>query len=414
VRPESRGNSSFTSAAGELPAASSAPRDVAGPIEPIRQGVRDLHPAEQDSRTMAAPYATHRAQIEAILLAWDMPEADAKRTADVLAWADLHGVDSHGISMLVEYDGRRRSGRLKMAADRKVVRETPVSVLIDGGGGMGHVAFDIAVDHAIAKAKTTGICVAAVRNSSHFGAVGYFTNRAASAGLIGMGATSAAGIRIAPTGGAEAKLGTDPWSFAAPNGSDRPFLLDMATTTVAYGKIRNRMNENQPMPVGWGLDSAGRATTEPLDVTRRGGFMTPLGGSPEGSSYKGYGLSAMVNILSSCLSGATLITDPEHTKKPQGYDIGHFFLALDPGLFREAEEFQNDVRSFCDALRATKPADPDVPVMVAGDPQWAIAEKRSREGIPLGKGLAAKLRKVAADASVAWILDEPIEAREPA
>jgi LDH2 family malate/lactate/ureidoglycolate dehydrogenase len=356
---------------------------------------------------MAAPFATHRAQIEAILLAWEMPAADARRTADVLAWADLHGVDSHGISMLVEYDGRRRAGRLRMAADYRVVRETPVSVLIDGGGGMGHVAFDIAVDHAITKATASGICVAAVRNSSHFGAVGYFTSRAARAGLIGMGATSAAGIRVAPTGGAEARLGTDPFSFAAPNGSAKPFLLDMATTAVAYGKIRNRMNEGQPMPVGWGLDADGRATTDPLDVTRRGGFMAPLGGTLEGSSYKGYGLSAVVNILSSCLSGATLITDPEHTKKPQGYDIGHFFLALDPGLFRAAAEFQDDVGSFCAALRATRPADPDVPVMVAGDPQWAIAEQRSRDGIPIGKGLAAKLRQVAADANVAWLLDEP-------
>ncbi|MBP1883781.1 Ldh family oxidoreductase [Sinorhizobium mexicanum] len=355
---------------------------------------------------MVAPFELHRQQIELILIAWGMPQAHAERTAEVLSWADLHGVESHGISMLVEYDMRFRDGRLKMDADFKVMRESPVSVLIDGDGGMGHVAYAMAAEAAISKAKSAGIAVAAVRNSSHFGAVGYFTNLAARAGLIGMGATSAAGIRVAPTGGAEAKLGTDPWSFAAPSMDDNPFLLDMATTTVAYGKIRNKMNEGLPMPVGWGSDNAGRASTEPLDVTRRGGFMSPLGGTPEGSSYKGYGLSMMVNILSSCLSGATLITDPMHTKKPQGFDIGHFYLAIDPRLFRDDGAFESDVATFCNALRATKRVESEVPVMVAGDPQWAMAEQRMREGIPIGKGLRAKLIQVAEAAKVEWLLDK--------
>ena len=170
------------------------------------------------------------------------------------------------------------------------------------------------------------------------------------------------------------------------------------------------MNEGQPMPVGWGLDGAGQSTTDPLNVTQRGGSMTPLGGTREGSSYKGYGLSAMVNILSSCLSGATLITDPMHTKKPQGFEHGHFFLALDPRLFRDEGAFEEDVAAFCASLRASRPAEDGVPVLVAGDPQWEIAEKRSREGIPIGPGLRAKLRKVAADAGVAWTLDEPAAA----
>jgi len=354
---------------------------------------------------MACPYPQHRRQIETILLAWGMPEAQAARTADILGWADLHGVESHGISMLVEYDMRFRAGRLKMNADFKVVRETPVSVLIDGDGGMGHIAYAMAADAAIEKAKASGIAVASVRNSSHFGAVGYFTELAARAGLIAMGATSAAGIRVAPTNGAEAKLGTDPLSFAAPSTDENPFLLDMATTTVAYGKIRNKMNENASMPIGWGTDSNGEPTTDPLDVTRRGGFMSPLGGTPEGASYKGYGLSVMVNILSSCLSGSTLITDPMHTKKPKGFDIGHFYLALDPKLFRDAGEFEADVGTFCAALRNTKPVEEGTPVMVAGDPQWKMAEERLREGVPIGKGLRAKLIAVAEAAGVEWLLD---------
>jgi len=358
---------------------------------------------------MSASYAAHRGQIHAILLAWGVPGEHADRIADALSWADVHGVDSHGISMIAEYDGRRRAGRIVVAPDIRIMRETPVSALVDGGGGFGHVAYGIATDLAIAKAKHTGIAVVAVRNSSHFGAVGYYTGRAADVGLIAMGATSASGIRVAPTSGAEAKLGTDPWSFAAPSSGNMPFLLDMATTAVAYGKIRNRMNEEQPMPAGWGLDSGGRATTDPFDVTRRGGFMAPLGGSREGSSYKGYGLSVMVNILTSCLAGSTLITDPMHTKKPQGFDIGHFILALDPGLFREEGEFERDVASLSAALRGTRPVEPEYPVLVAGDPQWATAEQRGRDGIPIAPGLAARLRAVAEACGVPWMLDEIME-----
>jgi LDH2 family malate/lactate/ureidoglycolate dehydrogenase len=107
----------------------------------------------------------------------------------------------------------------------------------------------------------------------------------------------------------------------------------MATTTVAAGRIRNKANEKLPVPDGWVLDCEGRPSNDPLVAKEKGGFLTSLGGTPENSSYKGYGLAVMVNILASCLSGATLITDPEHTKKPIGMDIGHFFMAIDPSIF---------------------------------------------------------------------------------
>src|SRR6185437_12843512 len=140
------------------------------------------------------------------------------------------------------YDRLRRSGRANMAARPRIIKETPVSALIDGEGGLGHVPARFAMQVAIDKAKRAGMAIAAVRNSAHFGATGYYTLMAAKAGLIGMACTSASSIQVAPTFGKEAKLGTDPWSFAAPTGDDRPFLLDMATTTVAAGRIRNKAN----------------------------------------------------------------------------------------------------------------------------------------------------------------------------
>ncbi len=354
---------------------------------------------------MPAPYATHRAQLKAILLGWGMPEDNAETTAEILSWADLHGVDSHGMSMIPGYDRLRRSGRAKMDARPTIVKQTPVSALVDGGGGLGHVPAHFAMAAAIDKARQSGMAIAVVRNSAHFGATGYYALMAAQAGLVGLAATSASSIQVAPTFGKQAKLGTDPWSFAAPTADGRPFLLDMATTTVAAGRIRNKANEGLPTPDGWVLDSEGRPSNDPLVAREKGGFLTSLGGSPENSSYKGYGLSAMVNILSSCLSGATLITDPQHTKKPQGMDIGHFFMAIDPGLFRAQDDFTADVTRFCNDLRATTPVDPAQPVMVAGDPQWNNAKQRLREGIPVGPGLLNQVRQIAQAAAAPWLLD---------
>jgi len=354
---------------------------------------------------MPATYANHRAQLKAILRGWGMPEDNAEITAEVLAWSDLHGVDSHGISMIPSYDVLRRNGRVRMDAQPEIVSQTPVSAVVDGGGGLGHVPGHFAMSTVIAKAKAVGMAAAVVRRSAHYGAAGFYTLMAANAGLIGISTTSASGIQVAPTFGKQARLGTDPWSFAAPSADGVPFLLDMATTTVAAGRIRNKANEGLPTPDGWVLDRNGGPSNDPLVAKDKGGFLTSLGGSPENSSYKGYSLAVMVNILSSCLSGSTLITDPEHTKKPIGQDIGHFFLAIDPGIFRGAGDFEADVASFLGTLRATTPVDPAQPVMVAGDPQWKIAEKRLRDGIPVGAGLMAQVRQIAQSAAAPWLLD---------
>jgi LDH2 family malate/lactate/ureidoglycolate dehydrogenase len=354
---------------------------------------------------MPASYANHRAQLKAILKGWGMPADNAEITAEILAWSDLHGVDSHGVSMIPSYDTLRRNGRVHMEAQPRIVSETPVSAMVDGGGGLGHVPSHFAMSLAITKAKAAGMAAVVVRRSAHFGAAGYYTLMAANAGLVGMASTSASGIQVAPTFGKQARLGTDPWSFAAPSADGPPFLLDMATTTVAAGRIRNKANEGLPTPDGWVLDRDGGPSNDPLVAKEKGGFLTSLGGSPENSSYKGYGLAVMVNILASCLSGATLITDPEHTKKPIGQDIGHFFMAIDPTIFRGQGEFEADVASFLGVLRATTPVDPAQPVMVAGDPQWKTAEARMRDGIPVGTGLLGQVRQIAQAAAAPWLLD---------
>ena len=351
---------------------------------------------------MPAPYAKHRRQLELILEAWGMEQATAAETAEIMAWADLHGIDTHGISMVPPYDERRRAGTVDMTAQPKVTRDTPVSALVDGGGGLGHPAARLAMNVAIDKAKKTGVGIVPVHNSNHFGACGFYALMAVEAGLIGMVTTSAAGIQVAPTHGAQARLGTDPIAFAAPGKPGEPFLLDMATTTVAAGKIRNKANEKLQTPPGWLVTAEGKPSTDPHEVSK-GGFMTPLGGTPDGSSHKGYGLAAMVNILSSALSGGWLVTDPARAGKSGA--IGHFMMAIDPGLFRDSADFRADVAAFCDTLRATKPADPAKPVQVAGDPERRIAAQRRETGIPVGAGLLAKVRDVARHSNAEWILD---------
>jgi len=309
----------------------------------------------------------------------------------------IHGALAPGEERQVEHRFRKALGPGDATPDELPGRE-------DGGGGLGHPAARLAMAVAVDKAKQSGVGIVPVRNSAHFGACGFYALMAVEAGLIGMVTTSASGIQVAPTFGAQARLGTDPIAFAAPGRPGEPFLLDMATTTVAAGKIRNKANENLPTPPGWLVTSEGKPSTDPREVSK-GGFMTPLGGTPEGSSHKGYGLSAMVNILSSALSGASMITDPMHTKRPGTMGIGHFLLALDPGLFRDAADFRADVTTFCDTLRATKPADANRPVLVAGDPERRTAQQRRQSGIPVGPNLLAKVRDIALASGAKWIMD---------
>ncbi len=352
----------------------------------------------------AAPYAQHVAQIEAVLAAWGMPGEAARETAQILGYADLHGIDSHGMSMLPPYDVWRREGRLNLAVEPRIIKQTPISALIDGGGGLGHVPAAFAMRTAIEKAAVSGIGVVVVRNTSHFGACGYYGRMATDEGLIGMVATSASGVRVAPTFGAQARLGTDPWCFAAPGEAGRPFLLDMATTTVAYGRVRNKANEGLPVPDGWVLDAQGRPSIDPLDVADRGGFLTSLGGTPENSSHKGYGLAMMVNILTAGLAAESYPSEPGHARGER-LGLAHFCLAMDPELFREGEAFEASVAGFCRDMRATVRADAAQPVLIPGDRERAIAVQRLAEGVPVGSGLRSQIEALAAQAGAPWLME---------
>ncbi len=358
----------------------------------------------EQSRTY--PWAVVRSQIESVLVAMGMRAEHAATTAEVMADADLCGVDTHGISLLPGYAELGAANKMTMDATVEVVHRTPSAAVIDAGGGLGYVPSVLAAELAVEMSREVGLAGVAVRNSSHFGAAGYYTRLMAAQGIIGMATTSGTGGRVAPTRGREPRLSTNPFAFAAPAARNPDFHLDMATSTVAAGKLRIRANESLPIPVGWAQDESGSPLTDPSLYELGSQFsLTPLGGTEEGSSFKGYGLAVMMELLSVGLSGASLVTSEGHgTRVPGSMEVGHFFLAIDPTAFRDEGAFQAVVDELVDDLHATAPTDPALPVLVAGERENEIRVQRRRDGIPIPPGLHDRLEDVCRTAGARFLL----------
>jgi LDH2 family malate/lactate/ureidoglycolate dehydrogenase len=362
-------------------------------------------PAEGADISRIPAERLHR-QVASILRAWGMPPEQVDVTARKMLEADLRGVDSHGVYMLPLYDELRRDGKLEAAAKVNVVRESPVTALIDGGGGLGHYPSHLAMTIAIDKCRATGVGLTAVRNSTHYGAAGVYALMAVEHGFMGLSTTAVFRPGVVPTFGAQAMLGTNPIAFAAPAKRNAPFCLDMATSTVAVGKLNLALLHGTSIPEGWATDDHGRPVTDPkIGLKYRN--LTPLGGIPAMSSHKGYGLGAMVEILSTLLPGAYYAPTRAH-RHPNAphHNVGHFFMALDPKVFRDAGEFETDLDDLIDALHAAPRADPAQPVLVAGEPEERAYADRRRNGIPIPSGLARIVRDIAAACGAEFLLEE--------
>jgi LDH2 family malate/lactate/ureidoglycolate dehydrogenase len=290
------------------------------------------------------------------------------------------------------------------------VREGPARALIDADASLGHPVSVYAMNLAVDKCRDTGVAVVSVFNSHHFGAAGCYSRIAAERGAIGMVTASTRGVTMVPTFAAEPVMGTNPIAFAAPARRHPPFQLDMATTTVAAGKVKVHKLNHRPVPPGWVVDGAGRTVTDPEEAfryvfERPEGGITPLGGTRELGGHKGYGLAVMVHILGGALSGASFSPIRNRTQKPSDpHNIGHFFLAIDPRAFRPDGEFENDLDQVIDVLHDARPADPRQPVLVAGDPEMATRAERLRDGVPIPDDLMDQLREVAKRAGVPFVL----------
>jgi L-2-hydroxycarboxylate dehydrogenase (NAD+) len=320
-----------------------------------------------------------------IFLKIGCPEADAELAAEVLLSADLRGVDSHGVARLSGYVRLWEAGRINPRPTIRIVHETPSTAVIDGDGGLGLVVAPFAMQVAIEKAKLAGTGWVAVRNSNHYGIAGKHAMMALEHDMIGLCMTNASPL-VAPTYAAERLLGTNPIAVAVPAGTEPPFVADFATTTAANGKLEILQRKGHEAPSGWIQDASGQQSTNP-DELKQGGALLPLGGDFEHGSHKGYCLGATVDILSAVLSGANygpwappFVSFLPLAANPVGEGLGHFFGAMRVDAFRPADEFKGHMDNWIRTFRGAKTVEGKESVLIPGDPERKLSQKRITQG----------------------------------
>lgn len=316
------------------------------------------------------------------------PADEAVQAADVLVNADLRGVDSHGVARLSGYIRLHEKERLNASPNIQTTHETPSTAVVDGDLGLGLVVGPHAMKLAIEKAKNVGSGWVAVKNSNHYGIAGYHAMMALEEDCIGISLTNASPL-VSPTFSKERLLGTNPISIAIPTKNQPPFVLDMATTTAANGKLEVLQRKGQDAPYGWLQDKEGQVTTDAKGLIK-GGSMRPLGGDREHGSHKGYALGAVVDILSAVLSGANygpwvppFVAFIDPAPNPVGTGLGHFFGAMRVDAFREAGEFKSHMDNWIERFRSSETVDGAEKVLIPGDPEREMTEERLKNGIPL-------------------------------
>ncbi len=347
-----------------------------------------------------------------VFLKMDVPEEDARITTDVLVTANLRGIDSHGVARLRRYVNGLRDGMMIAQPDTHVMTETPTTALIDAGAGLGQPVSHRAMEQAIDKAQEYGCGFVTVRNSNHYGIAGYYAMMALERDCIGISMTNAA-VLVVPTFGRDAMLGTNPIAVAAPAGEERPFVMDMATSTVPRGKLEVYQRQEKPIPLGWATDETGEPTTDTQRVLenfkqRAGGGLLPLGGAGElMSGHKGYGLALWVDVFCAVLSGAAyanLVYPKTADGKPLPSNIGHFFGAWRVDAFRPVDEFKAAMDDIQRRLRATPKAEGQDRIYIHGEKEYEEAERRAQAGIPLNPKVAADLQAIGQELGVEYDL----------
>jgi L-2-hydroxycarboxylate dehydrogenase (NAD+) len=329
-----------------------------------------------------------------------VPQDDAGIAANVLVTADLRGVDTHGVIRFnpnTWYVKWLREGAMNPRPNLRVVSENASTALIDGDRGIGMVIGYRAMELAIRKAQETGVATVGVRNSRHFGMSGYYAMQALPHDMIGIAMTNAS-RQVVPTFGREARFGTNPIALAAPALEELPFVIDMATTTAAAGKLELAARLGKGIPPGWALDENAEQTTDPR-VAQKARRLLPLGGVREGGSHKGYGLAILVEILCGVLTGT--VTALSSSQEPRG----HFFGAIRIDSFRPADEFKRDLDRLIRELRSTPPIPGQERVLVAGEIEFETAKERGALGIPLHSSILDGLRALSKQLSVPYDLE---------
>ena len=339
----------------------------------------------------------HHAQLRsfasALLTAAHVPPEAADLVADSLVASNLRAVDSHGVQLLGFYIDQIRASNFDVQARGHVASEIGGSMTYAGENGIGQLTAGICCDHAIRLARGNGVGIVTARECNHFGAAAYWAQRISRAGLLSMVVCNASPL-VAPWQGKETRFGTNPICVSLPG--PNIWLLDMATTTVAMGKIyKASLSGAEHIPAGWAMDSEGVPTTRTSDAME-GGLLMPLGG------YKGSGLAFLVEVLCAVLSGGAMSTEVGGLRlQGRPMRVSHFFMGLDIARFMPVEQFIERMRTLAGMVKQTAPAKGYDEVLLAGEPEWRAEELRRREGIPLDAGVWRHLCALAGSLGVA-------------
>jgi LDH2 family malate/lactate/ureidoglycolate dehydrogenase len=323
----------------------------------------------------------------AVYAAQGMPDADAHLVADTLVQADLWGHQSHGVLRLGWYLDRLRNGVMKPVTTPEFVVDAGAIAVIDGGDAVGHVLTMRATREAVKRAKAHGIGAVGVRNSNHFGTCMYYTLTAAREGCVAF-LTSNGGPAMAPWGGRRKIVGTNPWSIAAPAGRHAPFVVDMANTGVARGKIYLARQKRQPIPLGWAITADGEPTTDPQAAID--GIILPM------AEHKGYAIAAMVDVMSGVLTGSGFLSAVHSPyKTAEKSNCGHMMIAMNVGAFQPLADFNARMEQWIAEIKSVPLAKGYDEVFYPGEIEAKNNEKHRKEGITFPEDTLTDLQRIA-------------------
>jgi len=315
----------------------------------------------------------------------DMPPSDAEAEAAVLIWANLRGVDSHGVLRIPAYVDNVDKGVMNPKPNIRIINETPATLSIDADRAFGPVVTTFAMNRMIEKAKEVGIGWAIIRNVTHQGAMGYYPLMAAKRDMAGIISVSDP-PNMAPHGARAAGVSNSPIAISVPAKRHRPLILDMATSVAAQGKISLAIDKGVQIPENWALDKNGNPTTDP----KRAVILLPFGGP------KGSGLALMFECLAGVMCGNPLLGPVLLDKVSiDPYIQNSFLAAINISMFTDVETYKEHIDYTIDGIKALPKAEGINEIFVPGEPEEKIFEERSRNGIPLPEGTIQRLRDVA-------------------
>ncbi len=351
------------------------------------------------TQDILVPIGALRLFAEALLVKLDVPADDARVTAALLLETDLRGVESHGMAHLVDFYARRlQNGEVNPRPAITVTRETQSAATVDGDRGLGFVVGHHAMRIAIEKAHATGAGWVSVGNSTHYGAGACYAMMALDDDMIGFSFTTG-GRLMTPPGGLGRSVGLNVISVAAPTPRGFPYVLDMATSVVAAGKLEIARRRKTSIPEGWAIDAAGRPITDPHGL-HPDGMLLPLGGSAATGAFKGFGLALLVDLLTGALSGFGTSTEIDG-----GRQAAHCFGALRIDAFVPLSDYLERVGGMIDAVKRTPCSAGVDEIRIPGEIEHRLAEERRRSGlVPLHQRVLEGFRAAAEEFGVPFDL----------